>query len=160
MNSIIFVIIIAVLFALPFILKKRFGILVLALAVGSILNEIWSYDIGLLVRGLGVPDGAVTSALVSILIILGPSLLLVFQGFSAKNSLGRFVGAIIFAIVAISFIIEPVGQVLTLNASNSSVYNWFSESRYIVIGFGLVFSIIDLIFTKKSAQLPEKKRRH
>lgn len=155
-NAFLFVIVFA-LFLLPYVFKKRFGVLVLAIASGSILNSIWAYDIGLIAKGLGFPDSSITPYLVSILIILAPALIIIFQVQKVHNSFYKFIGSILFSVIALSFIIEPVGRVLLLTNLNSSVYNWFFQSRYMIMGFGLIISLVDIFFTKKPTKDIEKK---
>ena len=59
-----------VLFVSSYMHKRRFGLLGLALATGSLLSGIWGYDLGLIASGLGVPSGPWTTAIILSLLIL------------------------------------------------------------------------------------------
>ncbi len=92
-SILIYIFIAVVLFASAFIAKRRFGLLGLALAAGSLLSSIWGYDVGLVVSGLGIPSSQLTSVTVSSLIILLPAGALLFHGYTYKNLVGRAIGA-------------------------------------------------------------------
>ena len=81
MEIIYILIIIILLFFAAFITKKRFGLLGLALAAGSILSGIWSYEAGLIPSLFNIPSGSLTSAVVSSVIILLPAGVLLFHGY-------------------------------------------------------------------------------
>lgn len=146
----------AVLFASAFMARRRFGLLGLALAAGSLLSSIWGYDVGLVVSGLGVPSSQLTSAVVSSLIILLPAGALLFHGYTYKNLIGRIVGASLFTLLAFAFLIEPLGHVLVLQGAGAAVYSWLVGNRTIIIGLGMVIAVVD-IFLTKPAKLSEKR---
>lgn len=146
----------AVLFASAFMARRRFGLLGLALAAGSLLSSIWGYDVGLVVSGLGVPSSQLTSAVVPSLIILLPAGALLFHGYTYKNLIGRIVGASLFTLLAFAFLIEPLGHVLVLQGTGAVVYSWLVGNRTIIIGLGMVIAVVD-IFLTKPAKLSEKR---
>ncbi|MBC7943296.1 hypothetical protein H7X68_02245 [Candidatus Saccharibacteria bacterium] len=150
----------AALFASAFIMKRRFGLLGLALAAGSILSGLWSYDAGLLVGSLGIfPSGPLTTAVTLAIIVLLPAVLLLFHGYSYKSIVGRIFGASLFTLLALAFLVEPLGYALTLEGAGVDVYKWLVSNREVIIGVGMVIAVIDLFFTKP-AHLAEKKSKH
>ena len=80
---IIFVVLAIVLFTGAFLSKRRFGLLGLGLTAGSVISTIWNYNAGLVVSASGlVPEGPLTDAVTSALLILLPAILLFFHGYS------------------------------------------------------------------------------
>ena len=156
---IIFAIIAVLLFVASFIAKRRFGLLALALAAGSILSGIWSYDAGLLVGSLGVfPNGPLTTAVTLAVIVLLPAIVLLFHGYSYKTTGGRVFGALMFTLLALAFLVEPLGFALPLEGMGADVYTWLVEYKEVIISVGMVLAVIDLFFTKPAA-ITEKQSK-
>jgi hypothetical protein len=150
----------AILFASSFITKRRFGLLGLALAAGSLLSGIWGYDAGLIASGVGVPSGPVTSAVILSLIILLPAGVLLFHGYTYKTLFGRVVGASLFTVLAFAFLIEPLGHILMVQGAGANIYNWLVNNRTFVIGLGLIVAVMDLFLTKPPVVLSNKHHEH
>ncbi|MEI6851050.1 MAG: hypothetical protein WCK26_03735 [Candidatus Saccharibacteria bacterium] len=144
----IYAIIAIILFVAAFITKRRFGLLGLALAAGSILNGIWAYDAGLVAGLFGVPSTFLTSAIVSVIVILLPAIVLLFHGSTYRTLLGRIIGASLFTVLAISFMIEPLSHALIVQGVGSDIYTGLLSARANIIGVGLIVAIIDLFLTK------------
>lgn len=155
----VFIAIAVVLFVLSYIHKRRFGLLGLALAAGSLLSGIWGYDVGLIVSGLGVPSRPLTSAIILSLIILLPAGILLFHGYTYNNVIGRTIGAGLFTILALAFLVEPLGHVLMPEGIGSDVYNWLTDNRTIIIGVGLTIAVFD-VFLTKPPRLSDKRHKH
>jgi len=148
------------LFIAAFIAKRRFGLLGLALAAGSILSGIWSYDAGLLVGALGIfPTSPLTTAVTLALIVLLPAVLLLFHGYTYKGAIGRIFGALLFTLLAMAFLVEPLGFALTLEGAGADAYRWLVEYKEVIISVGLVLAVVDLFLTKP-ARRSEKKGKH
>jgi hypothetical protein len=152
------VIIAVLIFVAAFITKRRFGFLGLALAAGSILSGIWGYDIGLEASAFGAPSGLLTTAVVSCLITLFPAGLLLFHGDKYKTMIGRVVGAGLFTLLAVAFLIEPLSHAVTPQGFGSEIFTWLVNNRTTVIGSGLTLAIFDLILTKP-AYFPGKHHK-
>ncbi len=143
-----------------FVTKRRFGLLGLALAAGSILSGIWGYDAGLLISSLGIfPSGPLTAAATLAAIVLLPSVVLLFHGYTYKTIVGRIIGALLFTLLALAFLVEPLGHALALEGAGVDVYTWLVNNREVIIGIGLVIAVVDLFLTKP-AHLAEKKSKH
>jgi len=142
------VIIAALLFGAAFITRRRFGLLGLALAAGSLLSGIWGFDAGLIAGSLGIPSGAVASAVIIALIVLLPAGVLLFHGYTYKTLVGRIIGASLFTLLALAFLIEPLGRVLVLQGFGADVYSWLANNRTAIIGVGLIVAVVDLFLTK------------
>lgn len=149
-----------VLFIAAFITKRRFGLLGLALAAGSILSGIWSYDAGILVGSTGVfPSGPLTTAATLSVIVLLPAIVLLFHGYAYKTMVGRIIGALLFTLLALAFLVEPLGYALPLTGAGVDVYQWLVQNKEAIIGISMVIAVIDLFFTKP-AHLAQRKSKH
>jgi len=137
-----------VLFVLAFIARRRFGLLGLALAAGSLLSGIWEYEVELMASGLGVQSGPVTSAVILSLITMLPAGVLLLHGYAYKSLVGRLVGASMFTLLALAFLIEPLGHILILQGPGADLYGWLVYNRTFIIGAGLIFAVLDLFLTK------------
>lgn len=157
---VVFAILALVLFVGAYISKRRFGLLGLALAAGSILSTIWNYDAGLIVGAIGViPEGPVTTAVTLSLIVVLPAILLLFHGYTYKHVVGRIVGAFLFTVLTLAFLVEPLGHVFTLEGNGSDIYVWLVNNKDVIISIGMIIAIVDLFFTKP-AHLAEKRAKH
>ena len=156
---IIYLIIAIALFLAAFITKRRFGLLGLALAAGSLLSGIWVYDAGLVVGVLGVPTGPFTEAAVSVVIVLLPASILLFHGNTYKTLVGRIIGASLFTLLATAFLVEPVSHILMPQGLGADVYRWLVDNSTTIIGAGLIAAIVDLFLTKP-AHLSSRHYKH
>ena len=155
-----YLVIAIVLFVAAYLTKRRFGLLGLALAAGSILSGIWAYDGGLVASLFGFPTGPFTSAVISSVIVLLPASVLLFHGYTYKTMVGRIIGAFLFTVLATAFLIEPLSHVLILQGFGSNVFQWLIDYKEALIGVGLVVAVIDLFFTKPvhlSGRHPKKR---
>jgi hypothetical protein len=153
------ILIASALFVSAFMARRRFGLLGLALAAGSLLSGIWAFDVGLIVGAFGISAGPISSAVISALIILLPAGVLLFHGYTYKTLVGRVVGASLFTLLAFAFLIEPLGHILVLQGDGANIYNWLVNNRTFIIGAGLIAAVVDLFLTKPVWQ-PKKKHEH
>lgn len=146
---VIFSVIAIILFMGAFISKRRFGLLGLALTAGATVSTIWSYDAGLIVSSTGlVPDGVITQAVTQSVVVLLPAFLLLFHGYAYKNNMSRAIGAFLFTVLALAFLVVPIGYALPLDGFGATVYAKCVEYKDAVISIGVILAIIDLFFTK------------
>jgi len=151
--------IVVLLFVSAFMARRRFGLLGLALAAGSLLSGIWAFDAGLIVGALGIPSGVVSEAVVIMAIILLPAGVILFHGYTYKTLIGRVFGAGLFTLLAFAFLIEPLGRALDLSGSGANIFQWLVNNKTMIIGSGLILAVIDLFLTKPIQQ-PNKKPKH
>lgn len=144
-----------------FISKRRFWLLGLALTAGATLSTIWSYNAGLVVAATGVvPDGVITQAVAQSLVVLLPAILLLFHGYSYKGIVGRLVGAVLFTVLALAFLVEPLSYALPLDGSGGVVYSTIRQYKDIIISAGVILAVIDLFFTKPAHLAEKSKKKH
>jgi hypothetical protein len=161
MAIIILAVVALVLFAGAFISKRRFGLLGLALTAGATISTIWEYDAGLLISSTGlVPNGPITQAATLSLIVLLPAILLLFHGYTYKNIFARLFGSILFAVLALAFLVEPLGYTLPLEGIGADVYNQLRTYKDVIISAGVVIAVIDLFFTKRPKASEKEGKRH
>lgn len=155
----IFIIVAVVLFAAAFISKRRFGLLGLALATGSLLSGIWGFDAGLVANLFGLPTGSYTTAGILAIIVLLPAGVLLFHGNTYKTMIGRIIGASLFTLLAIAFLVEPLSSILIPQGLGADVYGWVANNKDMIIGAGLIAAVVDLFLTKP-AHYSNKHRSH
>lgn len=149
-----------VLFLGAFLTRRRFGLLGLALAAGATLSTMWSHDAGYIVSALNiVPEGVMTQAVTQSLVVLLPAILLLFHGYAYKTIFPRIIGALLFTVLALAFLVEPIGYALPLSGTGAEVYATLKEYKDVIVSVGVVLAVIDLFFTKP-AHLAEKKSKH
>jgi len=144
--AIVFVIVLVLLFALAFMTKRRFGVLGLALAAGSMLSELWAAKLTPLVRDVGLEvTNPPLITLVSITLVLLPALLLLFSGPSYHSTPRRVIGATLFASLAFALLVEPLGSALVLQDQGRAIYEFFHENRVYIVTVGLIIALLDLL---------------
>lgn len=149
------------LFAGSFISKRRFGLLGLALTAGATLSTIWSYEAGLVVSATGlVPEGAITQAATQSLVVLLPAILLLFHGYAYKNVVSRIIGSLLFTLLALAFLVEPIGYALPLDGVGNTVYSTIKEYKDVIISVGVILAIVDLFFTKPAHLAAKSHKKH
>lgn len=145
------------LFLGAFMSRRRYGLLGLALTAGATLSSIWSYDAGLVLSSTGlVPNGPLTNAVALSVVVLLPAVILLFHGYTYKDDIPRIIGSVLFTLLALAFLVEPLGFVLLLEGTAADVYGWIKANRDVIISIGVVLAIIDLFFTKPAKA--ERKR--
>jgi hypothetical protein len=154
--TIIFLLLIALLFGVAFFRKRRFGILGLALAAGAMLSALWVGDLTPIIAQTGFvlitpPLESVVAATLTLL----PAMLLLSNGPIYHSTLQRVIGASLFAILATTLLLEPLGSALIINGTGKEVYDFFVANRVVIITVCLAVAIIDLLFTK-TPKIPSK----
>lgn len=145
----IFLIVIALLFAVVFFTKRRFGVPGLALAAGAMLSTLWVGDLTPIIANAGIQIiKPPLSSVVSAVLILLPALLLLSSGPTYKGTIQRVVGSLAFAVLAIALLLEPLGSALVMNTTGKPVYEFFVQYRAVIVTAGLIFAVVDLLFTK------------
>jgi hypothetical protein len=91
--------------------------------------------------------------------VLLPAVLLLFHGYTYKGAIGRIFGALLFTLLAMAFLVEPLGFALTLEGAGADAYRWLVEYKEVIISVGLVLAVVDLFLTKP-ARRSEKKGKH
>ena len=156
----IFAITFVALFALVFFTRRRFGLLGFALAVGSILSELWSKDVTPLVQSAGVE--LVAPPLVTVVaaaILLLPALILIIKAPAHKHLLQRLVSAAAFAALAIALLLPVFGDALVLEGEGMAIYETLVNYRPWIVTGGLVYALVD-IFMARGGRSSHSNKEH
>lgn len=150
-----------VLFLGAYISKRRFGLLGLALTAGATLSTLWSYDAGLVVSSTGlVRDSAITQAATQSLVVLLPAILLLFHGYAYKNHVSRVIGSLLFTVLALAFLVVPIGNALPLDGIGAQMYGMLKDYKDVIISAGVVLAVVDLFFTKPAHLAEKSDKKH
>ena len=149
-----------VLFVFAFISKRRLGVIGLSLAAGLVLSEVWAYELSLIAGIFRLGSDAAGMAIIKSLVIILPSLILMIHGGKYKTAFGRITGALLYTILALAFLIEPMRSVLSIDGSMADAYMRFVNQKDLVIGAGLILATLDVFMIKHAPKDKEKKGRH
>lgn len=156
---IVFAVLAIALFLGAFWSRRRFGLLGLALTAGATLSSIWSYDAGLVVSSTGlVPNGPLTNAVALGLIVMLPAIILLFHGYTYKENAARVIGSFLFMVLALAFLVEPLGFALPLEGAANDIYKGLLQWKEVIISIGVVLAVVDLFFTKPAKNERDKRR--
>ena len=84
-----------------------------------------------------------------------PAIVLLFHGYRYKSPLSRIIGSLLFTVLALAFLLEPIGFALPLEGTSAALYNQAVSYKELVISVGVILAVVDLFFTKP-AHLAEK----
>ena len=144
--SLIFAIVFAVLFAVAFISRRRFGVLGLALIAGETLSQLWADKLTPIVAEAGVTiNQPPLSVVVASALVILPALLLLASGPSYHHPHLRIVGALLFALLATTLLIEPLGNAFWLADQNRAVYDWLVTNKVYIVTGGVIVALFDLL---------------
>ncbi len=140
---------IVTLFVMAYFTKRRFGVLGLALAGGATLSGLWARDLTPYIERVGVniiapPMETVVAAGMTLL----PAIILLFSGPSYSKKSQRVIGAGAFALLAVAFLLEPLGNALVITGEGVAYYTWLTENRIWIITAGLLFALFDILTVK------------
>lgn len=156
MNAILFFLIIfAVLFVLCFFMRRRFGVLGLALAAGVIISQSWAEKLTPIIQQQGIDSMAPPLlVIVQAALVITPAVLLLFSGPTYHQKTSRIIGSLLFALLASAFLLSILGGFMQFDEVSLPIYEAFTEFQQVIIVTCLVVAIIDVLMT----QTPRKKR--
>lgn len=144
--AIVFSVVLVLLFALAYVTKRRFGVLGLALAAGSMLSELWATQLTPVVRDAGfIVQSPPLITVVSVILVLLPAVFLLFSGPSYHDAPRRLIGAFLFAALAFALLVEPLGSALVLQGEGRTVYEFFRDNQVYIVTVGLIIAVFDLL---------------
>lgn len=146
--AVVFGVVLLLLFALAYFTKRRFGVLGLALAAGSMLSELWATQLTPVVRDAGlIVQNPPLITIVSVVLVLLPAIFLLFSGPTYNGTFQRVTGAFLFAALAFALLIEPLGSALVLQGEGRALYEFFVDNRVYIVTVGLIIAVFDLLGT-------------
>ncbi|MDB5167754.1 MAG: conserved rane protein of unknown function [Candidatus Saccharibacteria bacterium] len=144
-----FLVIISVLFVIAYISNRRFGIRGLALVSGAMISSLWVSDLTPLIAQAGlVLVQPPLETVVSVTLTLLPAMLLLSSGQQNKSTIRRILGALLFALLAVSLLLTPIGAALVVENPGDQLYMFMVQYRDAIITICLIAATIDLAFTK------------
>ena len=148
---VVFAIIFAALFALPFFTKRRFGMPGLALAAGAMLAALWVGDVTPLIvqAGVVIVQPPLESIVTLVLTIL-PAVLLLSVSPTTTSPLQRIGGAVLFALLAVALLLPAIHSALVIDDAGMPVYEFFSQNRATIVTVGLVAALLDILMKKRA----------
>lgn len=147
--------------ALAFVLNRRFGVLALALAAGVLLAELWAEWLAGVIGGLGVSSvvGLPNGVIATIILTVGPLVLLLITGPKGPGKLLRLVSAVLVGMLAAAVLVRPLGKFMTLDADAMKTYKLLSDWWYYVATVGLVVGLVDMSVPLKAKPPAAKKTK-
>lgn len=142
----VFIVLGLVLFGLAFITRRRFGVLGLALAAGSVLSSLWATSLVRIIESSQPQlSGIAVAGYVAAGLVLLPAVLLLFSGPSYKGAHGRVTGALLFAVFALILVAEPLGSALVLDTVGRTIYSVLQQYKPYIITVGVILAVLDLL---------------
>ena len=149
-----------VLFAVTFVTKRRFGVLGMALAAGYVLSKLWESAIADFMTRSGIEVSLISPVtLASLLVILLPSLVLLFGGPTYKTKRGRLIGSLLYTILAILFSLDALQYTLVLMGPSKQVFDTLVQYQQYILTVALVIAVVDIMQARTSAG-GEKHPKH
>jgi hypothetical protein len=94
------------------------------------------------------------SSVVAACLVLLPAVLLLVNGPTYHSKTKRLVGAAIFALLATSFLLGPLGDALKLDSTGETIYRILINNKTIIITAGIGYALYDVI----TLRTPKKER--
>ncbi len=156
--AIVIVVLFVLLFLLAFMTKRRFGVLTLALAAGTVLAQLWSSSLTPYVASLGIDIVKPPLVeVVALILTLLPSLILLFSGPAAHKKLQRIGGSIVFALLAVLLMFDSLRNALVIDSVGEQIIQHVMLYSPIAITICLVLAIFDVLQTHTRRSEPRKK---
>lgn len=144
----VFIAMAGLLFALSFIVKRRFGVLVLALLAGSLLASLWTETLTPLVASTGIVTvRPPLSSIVALTVTLAPAFVLFLGGPAAHGKHERLVGSLIFALVATMLSFHWLNDALVIDGAGQVLHDFLSQYQALILTGGVVAAIVDVLMT-------------
>lgn len=145
-----------VLGVLAFITRRRFGVLGLALATGALMSTVWVGDVTPLVAQTGLqtlqpPLESIVGAVLTLL----PAVVLLLSGPISHAPWQRIGGAILFALLAITLLLEPLSAALVIDGPGRLVYEALGEYRIFIVTGCIVVALLDAVAIKSPKRTPK-----
>jgi hypothetical protein len=146
---IVFGVLVALLFGGAYLTKRRFGILGLALAGGSLLADLWGMAGGLFFAAADIYLSTLSPEnLALVFIILLPACLLLLHGPTHQSSLQRLVSAMLFTLLAVSLALQPLQSLLMGSEIGIAIFRNLMQFKDLIITVGLAAAFVDMFFMK------------
>lgn len=138
-----------ILFAAAYFPKRRFGLLGLALTAGATLSALWAADLAPLVEQAGIRLLAPPlESVIAVIITLLPATVSLFSGLKVTGKSQRLIGALMFSLLGVAFLLPTLSSVLVLEAQSQQVFQLLADYRDWIITVGVAYALLDVLTTK------------
>ena len=164
MTLVVILTILIVLFVIAFFTRRRFGVLGLALAAGTVLSQYASGYVADLLKHNDITIGGMDyKVLASILLIISPALLLLAGGPTYRDKKAAVFGATGFALLGMFFVLGPLSTILPTDDQTvrDTLVIMSNLQNYVIIA-ALVFALIDtfMIHGTIGRRFHKDKKKH
>lgn len=152
-----------VLFLLAFVMKRRFGVLGLALAAGSLLSTYWSDAVQAFLEEQGITlVQPPLAGVVAVSLALLPALLLLFGGPVYSSKFQRILGGLLFATMAFLVVLPSLTTVFVIDPAVRPVIDSIAEYKNSILAALIVYATIDTMLAqgKSPGRAAGKKKEH
>jgi hypothetical protein len=149
-----------VLAMMAFITKRRLGILGLALAAGALLAANWTTSLTPFIQHFGVvSQNPPLETVVGAVLILLPSLVLLFGGPTYSSSAQRFFGSLIYGLLGLVLLLPTFGRALILDGPGHQFYDALNPYRGVIIIVAIIAALADVLLSRKHKKDKDKKSK-
>lgn len=149
-----------ILFLLSLMMKRRYGVLGLALCAGALLAETQSRGVAELVEGGNIVLQPLSStALAAAILTLLPSFVLLFGGPRYSSSKAAVVGSLGYALLAVLLLLGPLSGSLAFDSSSRDFLWLVARYESVLIATAVIFAVIDMWLTH-IPKLGKDKEKH
>lgn len=143
-----------------YITKRRFGVLGLALAAGSLISTYWSKPVADFLEQNGIVFSVPPLiAVVQIGLLLLPPVLLLSAGPTYSKGMPRVLGALAFGALAVTLLTDILRTILAPEPTIESVLLFLATNKAVIITIGLSAAVVDTLFTRKGRGRDAKKSK-
>lgn len=160
MTVIVIIVVSLALFALGYLARRRFGVLGLALAAGSLLANSMTRDLSRIINEYNVPvEPLSTVTAASVFLTLLPALVLLLGGPTYKKRRQSIWGAIAFAAMAMLLILGPLTSSLPPDQLLKPFVHWVTENNSVLLAIGIIVAVVDAWLIKNRVVSPEEDKK-
>ncbi len=152
-------IIFGLLFLLAFVTKRRFGVLALSLVAGEMLSRLWMGELTPMVAEAGIITvKPPLSTIVAAMLILAPAILLLFSGPTAHNKNIRIGGSIIFAILGVMLLFDPMRSAFIIEGVGSDLQRYILMYQAVIVTVCILLALVDVFITRTPKHASHRKK--
>lgn len=146
------------LFLLAFIMKRRFGVLGLALTAGALLSTYWTAAVQAFLEQQGITLAAPPlSGVVALALALFPAVLLLFGGPTYNNKSQRIFGSLLFALMAFLIVLPNLTTIFVVEPNAEPIIANIMQYKSSVLAVLIVYATIDTMLAQGKKKGDEKK---
>ena len=153
--------IILVIFISVFLSSRRFGVLALSLAAGSVLSGLWAGWLADMLTRYGITfDWLPVNAFAIGLLLMLPLVLMLFKGPKHPTTSGKIISAVAIGLLTAAFLVQPLGRHMVLEGDALAVYQWIAEYWQYVVTVGLSLGVVDVLLMSTKRPDKDKSKKH